>query len=872
MESAYSIDEVMPDFEKFLGDFPLLVGHNVGFDLSFLKRHFSIKLMVAANELLLDTAALAALVWPGLGKYSLAHLVEFIGIKRDVAHRAHADAQATGELYLRELSALAACPEKVRNFAAGLLFGGGSRSAVLQSLMGFDKSLLPDAPAYAHDYGDNVTGETSIRPNEDYEKIDVEQIKSIFAGDLPKAFSDFEDRPQQLAMALEVARAFNQSEALLAEAPTGVGKSLAYLIPAVKWAEANGEPVTISTQTKNLQDQLFNKDIPLVKKALDFDFKAVLLKGRANYVCLFKYYELINEAINSFGAEERNALLPLVNWVETTRTGDIAECGRFNPSRQRYLWSRISCEGNFCLGRACRFYNRCFLFRVRNEAATAHLRIINHYLLFADFAASGDLIRSSGHLIADEAQNLERVAAAYLGPQLNHGKLRIFFNQLFMIRPVESGFLALVKAKVAMAGIAAEKKIIGKINELQRKLLMARDKISTFFDRLSSETLKQHANGGESREIRYHDLRQFVPAELADECLAILVEYESILLDFAIELELCDDFKDHNELSVRARALAQDLHELRQAFEFLVYPDDTNYVYWIEIGQKREAGLVSAPLEVGKILDEKLYESLKTIIFCSATLSVAGDFSYYRKRLGLDLGASERTCHLALDSPFDLEKRVGFFEAGYMPEPNAAEFESQGAEAIYELFRTISVRGMVLFTSYKNIAGVVNNIGGKLIESGFDLFVQDSNMSPFQLLSRFRRSPKGIIFGTDSFWEGVDLPGQELELLVIAKLPFSVPDRPWIKANLDKIKDDGGNPFLEFSLPEAVIKFRQGFGRLIRKNTDSGCVVVLDSRLSGKKYGRYFADSVKPKLHRHLELKTLVQAAAKHFKSMAAKS
>ena len=862
----------MPDFEKFLGDFPLLIGHNVNFDLSFLKHHLSLKYITAADEFFLDTAALAGLVWPGLGKYSLAYLLEFTGIKRDIAHRAYADAEATGELYLRELSALIEFPEKVKTFAAGLLFGGVNRSAVLQSLISIDKSVLPDSPEHAGDYGDNVIGKSSIRPNEDYEKIDIEQIKSIFTDDLPKAFSDFEDRPQQLAMAAEVARAFNQSEALLMEAPTGVGKSLAYLIPAIKWAEANGEPVTISTQTKNLQDQLFNKDIPLVKKALDLDFKAVLLKGRGNYVCLFKYYELLNEAVMSFGAGERNALLPLVNWVETTRTGDIAECGRFNPSRQRYLWSRISCEGNFCLGRACRYYNRCFLFRARNEAATAHLRIINHYLLFADFAAGGDLIRSSGHLIADEAHNLERVAASYLGPQLNHGKFRIFFSQIFTIRPIESGFLAMVKAKVMMAKIEEEKKIIGMINELQRKLLMARDKISTFFDQLSGAAIKHRADGGESREIRYFDLRQFVPPELADECRGILANYESVLQDFAIELELCDDFKESDELAVRARALAQDLHALRQAFEFLVYPDDDDYVYWIDIGQKREAGLVSAPLEVGKILDERLYESLKTIIFCSATLSVAGDFSYYKKRLGLDLSASGRTCHLALDSPFDLVHRVGFFEAGFMAEPNSRSFEIHGAEAIYELFSTLPVRGMALFTSYRNITGVVNHIGQKLIESGFDLFVQDGTLSPFQLLSRFRRSPKGIIFGTDSFWEGVDLPGQELELLVIFKLPFAVPDRPWIKANLDKIKDDGGNPFMEFSLPEAVIKFRQGFGRLIRKKTDSGCVIVLDSRLSGKRYGRYFADSVKPRRQRYQELGALVKAAADHFKAMAVKS
>jgi len=860
------IEAAIGGFEEFIGDYPLLVGQNVRFDISFLKLHMSPKYIAELDNSFIDTAALSRLVWPGLKSYGQAALAENLNIPVEIAHRALADAEVCAQVYLYELAALKELPQKIKNFAAGILFGITGRSGVLSSLEILSDNL-PKPKAYSYDYGDNVIGESSIEPVDEYRLIDVDTINEVFETNLRGVLDDYEERPQQIKMAAGVAGAFNNTEILIAEAPTGIGKSLAYLVPTLIWAKTNGDSILISTQTKNLQDQLFGKDIPLVRQALDFDFKAVLLKGRGNYLCLFKYYELLSEAINSYGINERLGVMALIVWAETTKTGDIAECTGFYPGRFRYLWSRASCEGNFCLGRACGYYKKCFLVRVKNEATTAHIKVINHYLLFADFASGGELLQSSGQAILDEAHNLEKVAASYLGPELNYNQCITAFNQVFTIRPIEAGFLALVKTKLGDTNEDEKAGFEAAISKIQRNLLKARGKFSEFFEKLAGSIAKRNAGCYESNEIRYRNLTQYVSQDLIDDCVLVLKHIESMLKDLADEIDLTDSVKDKSELAIRGRAIALDLHEMRDAFDFLTYPDEANYVYWVELNQKRDARLVSAPLDVGKIFDEKFYDHLKTLVLSSATLSVARDFSYYRKRLGLNLKAADRVAELTLDSPFDLKKNVGFYEAAYLPEPNTKQFDKQAAETILGLFDVARVRGMVLFTSYRSITSVLDTIGSRLIDKGFELFVQNSDLSPFQLLSRYRKSPRGIIFGTDSFWEGVDLPGEELELLVIAKLPFSVPDRPWIKANLEKIENEGGNPFMEFSLPEAVIKFRQGFGRLIRKKNDRGCIISLDSRLSGKRYGWLFVNSVQPVLKVCPTLNSLVNSTAKFFKS-----
>jgi ATP-dependent DNA helicase DinG len=861
---APAIDEVIPSFEQFLDDTQLFVGQNVYFDISFIKKHLSSKYAALIVSSAADTAALARLVWPGQKSYSLFNLSEFLGIKEPPTHRALRDAEVTADIFMREIVTLAHLPKNVQNLASGLMFGMQLKGAVFSSLESISKRHALPA-AYSYDYGDNVFGSGEINHVAEFVDIHPDKITELFDNTMRQSMNEYEERPQQIEMANQVVGAFNRSEIFLAEAPTGVGKSLAYLIPAILWAKTNGESVIVSTGTKNLQDQLFSKDIPQVAKALGIDFKAVLLKGRANYLCLFKYYELLNEATSSFGPEERQALLSLAVWVETTKTGDISECTGFSINRWRYLWARASCEGNFCLGKSCNHYKRCFLYKAKNEAASAHVKVINHHLLFADFSAKGDLLATSGHAIIDEAHNLEKVAASYLGPEITFSQFLTLFNQIFTIRPVETGFLALAKMRALTLDREEAKRINNEISKIQRKLMAVRGDSNEFFDKLAGAVMAGANEEGRAKEISYTDITKFVAQHSIDKFDDSLKNLEIAMMNLSELFEESDSLKDKLELSVRAKALSQDLRDCRQSFEFLTVSDNKDFVYWIEMARKTEARLISAPLEVGKILDAGFYDRLKTLILCSATLSVAGDFSYYKKRLGLTLNAADRTFDRTLDSPFDLKKNIGFYSAGFLPNPNAANFDKECAEVIYDLFSAAKVKGMVLFTAYKTITSVVDSIGGRLLDNGFELFVQDGSQSPARLLSRFRASTSGIMFGTDSFWEGVDLPGEELQLLVIVKLPFSVPDKPWIKANLDRIDAGGGSSFMDFSLPEAVIKFRQGFGRLIRKKTDSGCVVVLDPRLSGKEYGKYFVKSVKPTLFTAANQNELTTAVRQFF-------
>jgi len=632
VKSAPSIEEVITGLEDFLGDSPLIVGQNVKFDISFLKRYICTKYIETFDNHYIDTAMMARLVWPGLRKYSLSSLTEFAGIKNRDAHRGLADAEATALVYLHELSAMRDFPQKINSFIAGLMFGELYRKAVLSSIENLSENLPPTI-AYEYDYGDNIIGSGSIEPADDYIDVDVDRINEIFDNKFREVLDDYEERPQQLEMASQVAGAFNRSEIYLAEAPTGIGKSLAYLVPALMWSHVNGESVIVSTQTKNLQDQLFNKDIPLVKQAIEFDFKAVLLKGRGNYLCLFKYYELLNEAIRMFDIEQRQTLLPLVVWAETTKTGDISECSGFNPGRNRYFWSRISCEGSFCPGKMCSYYKKCFLLRIRNESMTAHIKVINHHLLFADFASGGELVRSSGHAILDEAHNLEKVAASYLGPLINHNQFITYFNQIFTIRPIETGFLALVKFNASKLSDSDNKRINKEIIKVQRILMSARSDISRFFEKLAASILKQFNSANGAKEIRYYKLVKFIDENIIETGLMSLKELESQLKIFIDEIEMADSLKDKSLLCIRCRALIQDLVELRGAFKFLVYPEDENFVYWLDFWRRKEVRLIGAPLEVGKILDEKLYDHLKTLILSSATLSVAGEFSPPRNAL-----------------------------------------------------------------------------------------------------------------------------------------------------------------------------------------------------------------------------------------------
>jgi predicted DnaQ family exonuclease/DinG family helicase len=844
VEKAPSIDEVIEGYEDFIKDSQWIAGHNIGFDFSFLKKHLDRKTFRKIENSSLDTAVLARILFPRMSRYSLGHLAEMFAISRKNAHRALNDCVITGNVYLRLISHLVSLPVSSRKRIGGLIFSRANAEIFLNSI---DNLPSPEpVGAVVDEYPDNVTGEIPEESYDDYIPVDSAAVKNHFlnGGILAKSMSSYEYRPQQAEMAVKVGEAFNRSEFLLVEAPTGVGKSLAYLLPVSWWAALNREKVIISTQTKSLQSQLFYKDIPQVQNVVGYRFRALLAKGRGNYICLYKYNELKIEAEASFNKRDREALSPLLLWVENTKTGDISECNGFNPSKNAYLWSRISCEGGFCLGQSCPFAEKCFLLKVKREIGNAQIIVVNHYLTFADFAAGGDLIRETGHVIFDEAHNLEKVAASYLGNRLEKTQLDYLLGDMYSPRPVKSGYMINLKAMALVNSLDNE--IESSVDSIIDSIIGLNHQSNSFFNELSKK-MKEGITNSLSREIAY--TRDSNPC-LIPEAEEFIASLESV---YEKAVRLIGIIRDEAEFSkkrdavIRLEAFAVDLKNYIDVAHDMVNASSDDYVYWVDLpsSDRFPPRLYSAPLDVGKLLDERFYDYLKTAVFTSATLTVNNNFDYLKDRLGLNLSQKERVLTLNLDSPFDIDSEVALMTAGYLPSPRDPQFESAAGEALKLILGSGVAKSMVLFTSYSSLKAAADSSYDTLKASGITLLTQDSSFNSERVLNRFKKAKKAALFGTDSFWEGIDLPGEQLELLVLFKLPFTVPDRPWFKANLKRIEENGESSFAKLSLPDAVVKFKQGFGRLIRSASDRGCIVALDSRIENKSFGRVFLNSVR---------------------------
>ena len=862
VSQAPAIDVVIEQYLSLFDNAPWVVGHNIDFDLSFLKKYLTKKQFALLEAKALDTAILARILFPRLSRYSLSSLVSRFNIKRKRSHRAHDDARATAEVYLVLISHLAAMSPSAKDTIGRLLFGADAVETFREAIAGVaPKVHLPamlaaisaeagtEAESY---YPDNVTGEAPEKKYEDYVHVDMAAVENIFlpGGLLSKNMAAYEYRKQQAIMAMKVADSFNHNQLLLCEAPTGVGKSLAYLLPATWWASLNGERVVISTQTKSLQSQLFYKDLPQVQQAVGYKFKATLLKGKGNYVCLYKYHELAAEAEFSFNKHERQALATLSLWVKDTRTGDISECNGFSPSQNYFIWSRISCEGSFCLGQGCTLADRCFLLKVRKEAQASQVVVTNHHLTFADFASGGELALGSGNIIFDEAHNLEKVAASYLGNMLDKRNVDSILADMYASRPTQSGFLLNLKLTLSYGTYSEELlKLADRAVDSVTSLGYA---ASHFFEKLAAG-IASSGGGPEAREVAYSAAANPCDTEEAAEFLDSIEHLLESLDSLLAEVREANVAKKR-ESAVRLEAFVNDLKALKATAADLLSAADPEYVYWIEKPSnpryppnKWRASLprlLSAPLEVGRLLDKKLYDHLKTAIFTSATLSINRSFDFIAQRLGLDLGSKDRCATLCLDSPFDIDNEVAVISAGFLPSPKAADFEAAANDSLREILISAAKKSMVLFTSHRALQNSAESLRAHLNGAGIELFVQEGSFSSERIFRRFKQSKRAVLFGTDTFWEGVDLPGELLELLVLFKLPFTVPDRPWFKANLERIEKNGESSFAKLSLPEAVVKFRQGFGRLIRTAFDRGCVVVLDSRVETTSFGRIFISAV----------------------------
>jgi len=850
------------EIREFLGEHPL-VAHNADFDTGMLESHYQKAGDDFPDHAVYDTLLLARTFTYWLVDHKLRTVARAFGVEQESTHRALEDATMCGDLFLGLIQMAVATPlDTLRQC-----------NRILSDVEVHTKALFIDAANYLIAKNEkegigtpplippdryNVFGSTRLgmeEAGEPPESLDTFELTRHFTsgGTLSSTLQNFEQRDAQASMAEAVAEAFNKGHFLVAEAGTGVGKSLAYLLPAVSWVLLNnerGERVVISSNTKNLQEQLFFKEIPFLRRKLGLDFKAVLLKGRSNYLCKTKWTDFLR-SLNYYGKSDRLAAATLPVWLSQTRTGDISEHNGFNERRNASLWNQLSSEGGYCTTRRCKQYDGCYLGPLKREAAGAHLLLVNHSLLLADAASGHQVIPEYHHLIVDEAHNLEGNAYRFFASRFDLWSVRNVIRPLYTRGKNAYGLL--VTLRTALQQLEEEDTITALergIDTLISSLQDLDQETETFLNRF------QHRTSGQTRNQRYTEKRRFTREETPfeglepeigevknafKEVLDALEHLRSLLKELSM-----DDLPDVDLIRDDLRGSYDDIREVGLAFHYITQAGDPESIYWYELPVREQSlpRLLMTPLRVGSVLRENIFDFLRTGVLTSATLKVADDFTYFLTRTGLD-ETFERTVETVdFGSPYYLSEQLMGCVASYLEKPGSAEHSRQVSDIMRHISSEFQRGMLVLTTSYRSLGEMYTGAESYYREMDIGLLRQTSDISRTDLVDQFREEEPSVLLGTESFWEGVDVPGRSLEVLLISKLPFAVPTDPIVQANTAAIEEDGGNGFLDYILPEAIIQFRQGFGRLIRSSTDAGVVIIADPRVATKQYGRFIAESL----------------------------
>ena len=694
------------------------------------------------------------------------------------------------------------------------------------------------------------------------ELLSLEEIGRIFAADGMMAhLKGYEQRDEQVRMAFAVAEAFNHDRVVLVEAGTGTGKSLAYLIPAILWAVRNNERIVVSTNTINLQEQLIRKDLPFLARNSAIEFKAALVKGRSNYACLRKLEHA--EAEPSLFPDEASAeLTTIIEWSHATQDGCRSDLA-FTPHAG--TWEELCCEADQCGRSRCKHFSRCFFYRARRESSAARVLVVNHALLLSDIVLRKEtgydataILPPFTRLIFDEGHHLEDVATSHLSLTIARSGILKQLQRLVPHKANRAGLLTIISSRITRDLPESQEGLYAELSGLLEGHLLPK---ALDLSGLTEQTMDwlaftvEHDSGaaaGREQKLRltpeverspfWQECRQRLHA-LADAVNDYTAGLRTLIrrskdLPEKLQEKLADQLLDTSGIEGRLQGMADAL--------LFFTTEAEGYCRWIETRRGSrgvQARLTAAPLDISEQLKETVLDRLKTIIVTSATLTVGGQFGYLKKRTGFGLLPAARVAELQLASPFDYARQVFVAVPEDMPEPTAPGFREALEQHILEAV-TISRGGaFILFTSYDLLGKVHQALSPLLARQGLTSLKQ-GDTGRHTLLTQFRKEGNAVLFGTDSFWEGVDVKGEALRLVIIARLPFQVPTEPVQQARAEKIKADGGDPFRDFSVPQAVIKFRQGFGRLIRSRDDRGAVLILDRRVLNKSYGRIFLRSL----------------------------
>ena len=637
-------------------------------------------------------------------------------------------------------------------------------------------------------------------------------LKEVLApgGTVSQSLTGFEARPQQVEMARAVQKSLLDGRRLAVEAGTGVGKSFAYLIPAVDIVSRGAGKVLVSTFTITLQEQLINKDIPFLLDCMPQHFNAVLAKGRGNYLCKRRLKFAVQRQKMLFDRDSSELEL-IKTWADETEDGSLSDLP-FLPGGR--VWDKVRSEHGNCRGRKCPHFRDCFYWRARRRLEGADIIIANHALLFSDLVLKdqgAQLLPEYRHVIIDEAHNVERVAEDHFGIHITNHRIRFLLDGLYNPR-THKGLLSFMKAD----------KAIDTAGQVGREA-------KSFFNRIRDwyESSRQETNG--------RCYKNFIDDTISGH----VKNLRSELAKLAKQTDDVDEKFEIARFVDRCEGLVQD-------FESFLLQKQADCVYWVEAGggAKATTRLRSAAVDVGPDVKRCLFDKYQSVVLTSATLTTGSasekaGFDFFAGRIGLDDYDAVK-----LGSPFEYERQVTVYIEKELPDPNNAAFIEAGCKVLKKYLLKTEGRAFVLFTSYAMLEAMATELSGWLAANGIELLQQGSNVDRTTLLERFKEDGKSVLFGTDSFWQGVDVPGEALSNVIIVRLPFAVPDQPLLAGRLEQIRQRGGNPFRDFQLPSAIIKFKQGFGRLIRKKTDTGIVVVLDSRIATKSYGKKFLAAI----------------------------
>ncbi len=670
--------------------------------------------------------------------------------------------------------------------------------------------------------------------------LDPEELAAHLepGGTLSRIYPAYERRSSQVDMLKYVCRAFNSGELCIAEAGTGVGKSLAYLIPAFAWVLANDERIVISTATINLQQQLVEKDIPLVARLVGRDPGCTLVKGRGNYLCRNRLEEAREES--TLFEEQDQGFQAIYSWSLTTATGSRSELP-FYPDEE--LWARVCSEADACRGLRCPYREDCFVLQARREAAASRLLVANHHLLFSDLSMrlsglgfdSAAVLPPFQRIVFDEAHNIEKSATSYFSDHFSRFQVVKYAGRLYRERRGRRSGLLL--------GLEKTMGRSDQIGEIRKAIAALADQAGL----LDAAALELPGAQGTFRLApREPDPR--LPALLLEPLRALASTIDLLHSRFEALFSACSEQEQESYLVFESKLELRRLMKVAEiCHKFLRFEQDREQIYWLE-SRKSFRGepyvnFLVTPLDVAPVMNRAVYEPYQTVVFTSATLTVDNRFDYWKNRLGFHLSRDRGCVEAVFPSPFDYLGRVFLGIPGEAPEPDREEFSGFVEDFVREALLISEGHALVLFTSYSLLDKIYAGLRPALGERGIPVMRQGED-DRHRLLARFLDNPASVLLATDSFWEGVDAPGRALEVVILTRLPFRVPTDPVLAARTEAVEERGGNAFQELALPDAIIRLRQGFGRLMRRQDDSGAVLILDPRIVRKRYGRYFLSSL----------------------------